>query len=103
MLVFDCTAKCGLRQTETIDDPDLLDAAGAMLRRRKGGIDELLVYRDGRSSRRVTSTDINAYLKMSWPWTSPRRTSALARTVPAVADEFTTGARGPRTPRCGDP
>ena len=37
VLVFDYTAKCGLRQTETIDDPDLLDAAGAMLRRRKRG------------------------------------------------------------------
>jgi len=37
VLVFDYTAKCGLRQTETIDDPNLLDAAGAMLRRRKRG------------------------------------------------------------------
>ena len=34
-----------------------------MLRRRTGDIDELLVYRDGRSWRRVTSSDINTYLK----------------------------------------
>lgn len=62
-LVFDYTAKSGIRHIETIDDPELLDTVGAMLRRRTGDIDELLVYRDGRSWRRITSTDINTYLK----------------------------------------
>ena len=62
-LVFDYTAKSGIQHVETIDDPDLLDTIGKMLRRRAGDIDELLVYREGRSWRRVTSSDINSYLK----------------------------------------
>ena len=36
---------------------------GALKRRRGGDIDELLVYRDGGSWRRVTSDEINAYVK----------------------------------------
>ena len=61
VLVFDYTAKCGLRQTETIDDPDLLDAAGAMLRRRKGGIAELLVYRQRSAAPRSWNARCSAY------------------------------------------
>jgi DNA topoisomerase-1 len=62
-LVFDYTAKSGIQHVETINDPDLIDTIEEMLRRRTGDIDELLVYRDGRSWRRVTSSDINNYLK----------------------------------------
>ena len=63
LLVFEYVAKSGVTHTERIDDPILLDTVGALLRRRSGDMDELLVYRDGRSWRKVTSDDINAYVK----------------------------------------
>jgi DNA topoisomerase IB len=63
VLVFEYVAKSGVAHTERIDDPILLDTVGALLRRRGGDIDELLVYRDGRSWRKVSSDDINAYVK----------------------------------------
>ena len=97
VLVFDYTAKCGLRQTENHRRP-------RPNRRGRGhappaqGIDELLVYRDGRpcggSQHRING-------QMSWPWTS-REDLRTGTTVPAVA-AATTGARALRTPRCGDP
>ena len=62
-LTFEYIAKSGLHRVEQIDDPVLLDAVGALLRRRGGDIPELLAYRDGRSWRRVTGADINAYVK----------------------------------------
>ncbi len=62
-LTFEYVAKSGLHRVEKIDDPVLLESVGALLRRRGGDIDELLVYRDGRTWRRVTGTDINAYVK----------------------------------------
>ncbi|GGM07711.1 DNA topoisomerase IB [Nakamurella endophytica] len=61
-LVFDYTAKSGLHRIERIEDPELLDAVGTM-RLRRGGGDELLVFRDGRHWRHIGSADINAYLK----------------------------------------
>ena len=63
LLVFEYVAKSGVAHTERIDDPILLDTVGALLRRRGGDMDELLVYRDGRSWRKVTSDEINAYVK----------------------------------------
>jgi DNA topoisomerase IB len=63
LLVFEYVAKSGVAHTEHIDDPILLDTVGALKRRRGGHIDELLVYRDRGSWRRVTSDEINAYVK----------------------------------------
>jgi DNA topoisomerase IB len=63
LLVFEYVAKSGVTHTERIDDPILLDTVGALLRRRGGDLDELLVYRDGRDWRKVTSDDINSYVK----------------------------------------
>ena len=63
LLVFEYVAKSGVAHTEHIDDPILLDTVGALKRRRGGDIDELLVYRDRGSWRRVTSDEINAYVK----------------------------------------
>ncbi len=62
-LTFEYVAKSGLHRIETIDDPMLLDSVGALLRRRDGDVEELLVYRDGRTWRRVTGADINDYVK----------------------------------------
>ena len=61
-LVFDYTAKSGLRRVERIDDPRLSRSIDVLLRRR-GGNPELLSYRDGRTWRPVGSAAINGYLK----------------------------------------
>jgi len=63
-LVFDYTAKSGLHRVERIGDTELLEAVGGLLRRR-GDIEipELLAYRVDRSWHRLTTSDINAYLK----------------------------------------
>ena len=62
-LVFEYVAKSGLDRVERIDDPVLLDVMGSLLRRRGGDVDALLVHRDGRGWRRITSDDINGYVK----------------------------------------
>jgi DNA topoisomerase IB len=54
-LLFQYVAKSGVEHIERIADPVLVENVGAMLRRRGGDVDELLVYRDGRTWRRVTS------------------------------------------------
>ena len=97
-LVFDYTAKSGIQHVETIDDPDLLDTIGEMLRRRTGDIDELLVYRDGRSWRRVTSSDINTYLKevvaLDISAKDFRTWHGTVLAAVAVAEEFTAHPSG---------
>lgn len=55
------TGKSGKDQEVLIDDPELLPCVRSLLRRRGGG-DELLAYRVGRSWQDVVSPDINAYL-----------------------------------------
>ncbi|MGS0685816.1 DNA topoisomerase IB [Nakamurella sp. GG22] len=62
-LVFEYVAKSGIPRTEIIEDPVLLEVMQSLLRRRSGELDALLVYREGREWRRVTSEDINAYVK----------------------------------------
>ncbi len=62
-LVFDYVAKSGVQQTERIADEPLVSAVDALLRRRGGAdLSELLVYRDGRTWRRIGNSDINEYL-----------------------------------------
>ncbi len=61
-LVFDYTAKSGLRRVERIDDPRLAGSIDVLMRRRSGN-PELLSYRDGRQWRPVGSAAINRYLK----------------------------------------
>jgi DNA topoisomerase IB len=61
-MVFDYPAKSGVRRVQAIVDPQALDIVKA-LRRRRGGGDELLAFKDGRHWRDVRSEDINAYLK----------------------------------------
>ena len=63
-MVFDYPAKSGVRRVQAVVDPAAADIVGR-LRRRRGGGDELLAYKDGRRWRDVRSEDINAYLKQA--------------------------------------
>ncbi len=63
-MVFDYPAKSGVRRVQAVVDPVAAELV-ARLRRRRGGGDELLAYRDGRRWRDVRSEDINAYLKQA--------------------------------------
>jgi DNA topoisomerase I len=59
---FDYEAKGGLRRLQTIADPKVA-AVVRQLKQRRGGIDELLAYKDGRRWVDVKSADINRYVK----------------------------------------
>jgi DNA topoisomerase IB len=61
-MVFDFPAKSGQRRVQSIRDPDAIAAVEAM-RRRRGGPDDLLAYREDGSWRDVRSTDVNAYIQ----------------------------------------
>jgi DNA topoisomerase IB len=61
-VVFDYEAKGGKRRVQVVGDSAI---AGLVrkLRQRRGGGNELLAFRNGRSWRDVRSTDINEYIK----------------------------------------
>lgn len=61
-LVFDYRSKGGRRRVQAIADPDLR-AAVAELKRRRGGGEQLLVYRDGRHWVGLRSDDLNQRIK----------------------------------------
>jgi DNA topoisomerase-1 len=61
-LVFTYPAKHGKRQVRQVIDPTLADMV-MRLKRRRGGTDELLAYKDGGRWYDVKSGDINAFLK----------------------------------------
>ena len=61
-MVFDYVAKSGKRQIRAVVDPVAVDVVGA-LKRRRGGGDELLAFRDGRRWTDIRSGDINDYIK----------------------------------------
>jgi DNA topoisomerase IB len=61
-LVFDYPAKSGIRQVQSIEDPECSGVLRALKRRRTGG-DELLAYRNGRRWVTIRAEDINEYLK----------------------------------------
>jgi DNA topoisomerase IB len=62
VMSFDYPAKSGKRRVQSVIDPEVAEVVGT-LKRRRGGIDELLAYQDGRSWVDIRSADINAYLK----------------------------------------
>jgi DNA topoisomerase IB len=62
VMVFDFPAKSGQRRRQGIQDRRLAGIVAA-LKRRRGGGDELLAFKDGRRWRDVRSDDINTYLK----------------------------------------
>ena len=59
---FDYEAKGGQRRRQEFGDPEVAEILRA-LKRRRGGGDELLAYKDGRRWVDVRSPDINEYLK----------------------------------------
>jgi DNA topoisomerase IB len=61
-IVFDYPAKSGQRRVQAIIDPDVLPVIKA-LKRRRGGLPELLAYRAAGRWRDVRSDDINDYLR----------------------------------------
>ncbi|HEY2477849.1 MAG TPA: DNA topoisomerase IB [Solirubrobacterales bacterium] len=63
-LVFDFPAKSGQRRVQSVRDAGAIAAIDAM-RRRRGGPEDLLAWRDGRRWRDVRSDDINDYIQES--------------------------------------
>jgi DNA topoisomerase IB len=61
-ITFDYRAKGGQRRVQTVVDSDVRPIV-SRLKRRRGGGDELLAYRNGRRWRDIGSADINEYLK----------------------------------------
>jgi DNA topoisomerase IB len=61
-LVFTYPAKHGKRQVRQVIDPTVADVV-MRLKRRRGGTDELLAYKDAGRWQDVKSGDINAFLK----------------------------------------
>ena len=61
-IVFDFPAKSHQRRIQAIGDEAAITALEAM-RRRRGGPDDLLAWKEGRRWRDVRSTDINEYIK----------------------------------------
>jgi DNA topoisomerase-1 len=61
-ITFDYPAKSGQRRVQSLVDPEVVRVVRE-LKRRRGGGDELLAYRDGRRWRDIKSADINTYVK----------------------------------------
>ena len=61
-VVFDFNAKGGKRHRRELADPEAVEIV-RQLKRRRGGGEELLAWKDGRRWRDVTSADINDYIK----------------------------------------
>jgi len=63
-MIFDYTAKGGQHRVQGIMDPVAYEIVAA-LKRRRGGSDELLAYKDGGRWRDVRSAEINTYIKQA--------------------------------------
>ncbi len=61
-MVFDYPAKSGVRRVQSVVDPLVSDVIGR-LKRRRGGGDELLAYKEGGRWRDIRSSDLNAFIK----------------------------------------
>jgi DNA topoisomerase I len=61
-MVFDYPAKSGVRQVRAVVDPPAADIV-AKLKRRRGGGEELLAYKNGRRWSDLRSGDVNEYIK----------------------------------------
>jgi DNA topoisomerase I len=62
MVRFDYVAKSGQHRIQEIDDPDVLRIV-SRLKRRRGGSEELLAYKENGRWVDLTSADINEYVK----------------------------------------
>jgi DNA topoisomerase-1 len=61
-LRFTFTGKSGIEHDITIDDPSASEALDVM-RRRRGGGDRLLAWKDGRHWKDLSSSDVNDYIR----------------------------------------
>ena len=61
-LVFDFTGKSGVEHSIEIDDPATIEALDTM-RRRRGGGDRLLAWKEGRSWQQLDSSRVNDYVR----------------------------------------
>jgi DNA topoisomerase I len=61
-IVFDYLGKSGVRRVQSVQDPPVIEVISA-LKRRRGGGDQLLAYRQGRRWQHVRSEQVNEYLK----------------------------------------
>jgi DNA topoisomerase I len=61
-LVFDYLAKGGVRRRQAVQDPQVIELVRA-LKRRRGGGERLLAYKEGRRWHDLRSEQINEYLK----------------------------------------
>ena len=61
-MVFDYPAKSGKRQVRAVVDPVAIEVVGK-LKRRRGGGDELLAFKQGRRWYDLRSDDVNEYIK----------------------------------------
>jgi DNA topoisomerase I len=62
-VLFDYTAKSGVRRVQAIADDDVLEVVAALKRRRGGK--QLLAYRDGARWSELHAEDVNAYIKQA--------------------------------------
>jgi DNA topoisomerase-1 len=97
---FDYPAKGGQRRIQSVVDPDIHDIL-ASLKRRRGGSDDLLAYKDGRRWRDVKSVDINEYVKEAsgGDYSAKDFRTWNATVLAAVALAVSGGAAGSKTSR----
>jgi DNA topoisomerase IB len=97
---FDYDAKSGKHQTQSVVDADVYAVIEA-LKRRRGGKDELLAWRQGRTWVDVRSADINAYIKevTGGDYTAKDFRTWGATVFAAMALSVSTGARSSPTAR----
>jgi DNA topoisomerase I len=97
---FDYPAKGGQRRIQSVVDPDIHDILAA-LKRRRGGSDDLLAYKDGPRWRDVKSVDINEYVKEAsgGDYSAKDFRTWNATVLAAVALAVSGGAAGSKTSR----
>ena len=99
-MVFDYPAKSGQRRIQAVVDPQA-GAIVATLKRRRGGGEELLAYKEGGRWRDVRSEDINAYIKSATAedFSAKDFRTWNATVLAAVALSVSGGVAGTRTGR----
>jgi DNA topoisomerase-1 len=99
-MVFDYPAKSGQRRIQAVVDPQAGEIV-ATLKRRRGGGEELLAYKEGGRWRDVRSEDINAYIKSatSEDFSAKDFRTWNATVLAAVALSVSGGVAGTRTGR----
>src|SRR5918999_1626496 len=100
IITFDYKAKSGLRRVQSIVAPDVFQVV-SLLKRRRGGGDELLAYKDGRTWIDVKSIDINDYVKevMDGDFSSKDFRTWNATVLASVAMAISGGAASSATAR----